>query len=577
MGRRRTNAAHPAKPGKPSYLRPVPSPSVLPTRVRSWPLSSADPCRDDTLDPLDATLQEVQRYARRKPWVWPSRQVYFFCDVHADADALLLSLEASGGVVRTGPGDLDYRLTDEGRDALFVMGGDYLDKGPANLRLLRCLEGLIELGADVKLLAGNHDLRTYLGLHYAGRRETRFEHLFVRMGKKTLPLFKEILDEERQRGSTPADGPPDDEVRQRLYPSDDWYEKFETEARGLIPEKKLQKELQRIREKTRDLDTTCATLGMTLGDVYFALQRARQRFLEPDGDMAWLFERMTLCHREGSFLFIHAGVDDVVARALRLGGVAHVNDWYSKLLVQDPFELYHGSVGNAFRTKYRDIDFPLSRSGVADLHAAGIYAIVHGHRNILHGQRVTLRGNVLNFECDASVDCNTRKIEGLGGPGGAAVVFDPRGKMRCISTDYPFVKELDPARVFDLTSVVNGATTPSRRQEMTMSEQSEATNETGAEVENGPDSVNGAESKKRKSKIKFAARMQRDEAVTYFRALVDGLAHGRIELKQGDDALDLSPAALVSVEVKAAAKGDKQKVSFELEWKTAAQDLDISS
>ena len=75
------------------------------------------------------------------------------------------------------------------------------------------------------------------------------------------------------------------------------------------------------------------------------------------------------------------------------------------------------------------------------------------HR-ILRGQRVTLRGKVLNFECDSSVDCNTRKLEGLQRPGGAVVVFEPSGRMRCISTDYPFVKDFDPARVFELTSIV---------------------------------------------------------------------------------------------------------------------------
>jgi hypothetical protein len=149
-------------------------------------------------------------------------------------------------------------------------------------------------------------------------------------------------------------------------------------------------------------------------------------------------------------------VDDTVARVLGSEGVEGLNQWYHRLFEADLFELYHGAIGNAFRTKYRDIDYPLTPAGVSELHGAGIYAIVHGHRNILHGQRLTLRQGVLNFECDASVDRNTRALEGLAGPGGAVVTFLPTGRIRAISTDYPFIKDFDPARVFQFTSLSSG-------------------------------------------------------------------------------------------------------------------------
>lgn len=405
------------------------------------------------LDLEEASLEDVRRYAADKAWLWPSRLLLFFCDIHADTDAFLLSLSASGGVERTGPGDRDYRLTAHGRIATFIIGGDCFDKGPNNLRLLSCLQHLLDLGADVCILAGNHDLRTYLGLYYAGRRETKLQHLFVRMGKKTMPLFREIWEAARRDGS--ADQPllDDAEVKRRLFPSESWYNDFRTEAAALIPPKKLLKEIQRIREKTLELETTCKNLGMTLGEVHAALERARHMFLSPDGEFSWYFERMNLARQEGSFLFVHAGVDDAVARVLKNGGVDALNAWYKRLIDADLFELYHGPLGNAFRTKYRDIDFPLTPQGVSDLHGAGIYAIVHGHRNILQGQRMTLRQGVLNFECDASVDCNTRRLEGLEGPGGASVVFEPGGRIRAISTDYPFIKDFDPSRVFEFTSL----------------------------------------------------------------------------------------------------------------------------
>lgn len=423
------------------YTDPV---AALPTRAEPWPASSTAPA---PFDVEEVSLEEVQRYAADKDWRWPSRLLLFFCDIHADTDAFLLSLVASGGIERTGLGDRDYTLSPRGREATFIIGGDCFDKGPDNLRLLACLEHLLELGADVTILAGNHDLRTYLGLYYAGRRETKLQHLFVRMGKKTMPLFREVWQAGLAAGEPHEPLLSDADVRRRLFPSESWYSDFRAEAATLIAPKKLLKEVQRIREKASELETTCKDLGMTLGEVYAALQRARHMFLSSDGEFAWYFERMSLARREGSFLFVHAGVDDTVARVLRNGGVNALNAWYRRLVDADLFELYHGPLGNVFRTKYRDIDFPLTAAGLAHLHEAGIHAIVHGHRNILRGQRLTLRQGLLNFECDASVDRNTRRIEGLEGPGGASVSFEPSGRVRAISTDCPFIKDFDAARV----------------------------------------------------------------------------------------------------------------------------------
>jgi hypothetical protein len=441
---------------------PPSSVAALPTTFQQWPLPSFVLRMGRGLDEEEVSLEQVRRYASNKAWVWPSRLILFFCDIHADTDAFLLSLMASGGVELTGPGDNDYQLTELGRQACFIIGGDCFDKGPENLRLLRCLKHLLDLGADVTILAGNHDLRTYLGLAYAGRREIKLQHLFVRMGKKTMPLFLEIREAARRAGESLGEILPDAEVRQRLFPDETWYRDFEAAVGAAIPPKKLEKEVRRIREKSLELEATCQALGIRLGEIYAALQRARHMFLERDGEFGWYFERMTLARQEGSFLFVHAGVDDSVARVLCRHGVPGLNAWYHRLFDADLFELYHGAIGNAFRTKYRDIDYPLSEHGVSQLHGAGIYAIVHGHRNILHGQRLTLRQGVLNFECDASVDRNTRTLEGLAGPGGAVVMFLPSGRIQAISTDYPFIKDFDPARVFQFTSLTSS---PENREE----------------------------------------------------------------------------------------------------------------
>jgi hypothetical protein len=426
--------------------------SPLPREFQEWPTRDERLVVSSDVDLEQSSFAAVKRYAADKAWVWPPQTLYFVCDIHADTEAFLLSLAASGGVELRGADE--FVLTEEGKNALFVIGGDCLDKGPANLRLLRAVKRLYDAGAHVKLLAGNHDLRTYLGIACSGRREVALQHLFVRMGKKTLRLLQEVYEQyvkPKTKGKKRLLS--DDEVHERLFPTAEWYDEFRSAARGLIPEKKLTKELSRIREKIADLEHESRAYGLSLGAMHAAVEECRRLFLEPTGEFAWFFERMEIAYRAGSFLFIHAGVDDYVAALLKHSGVGGLNDEFKRLLTEDLFELYHGSIGNCFRTKYRDIDYPLSGAGLRDLHGAGIYAIVHGHRNIHHGQRMVFRSGLLNFECDASVDRNTRILEKLSGPGGAVTVFKPDGRLLGISTDYPFVKVFEPSRISGLTSL----------------------------------------------------------------------------------------------------------------------------
>ena len=74
-----------------------------------------------------------------------------------------------------------------------------------------------------------------------------------------------------------------------------------------------------------------------------------------------------------------------------------------------------------------------------------------------------------------------------------------------------------------------------------------------------------------KGKVKFESAMQRSEAVVYFGALVEGLRHGQLQFRHGNENLSLYPAEHVSVEVKASRKGDRERVAFELEWKRVAE------
>jgi hypothetical protein len=397
-------------------------------------------------DQDDIPASEVKAYLEGKLWVWPSQTAYFFCDQHADADAFMLSLVASGGVAKTGDADSDIQLTPDGRQAVFIIGGDCFDKGPDNLRLLDLIKTLKDLGAQVKILCGNHDLRTYLGIHYCDRKEPQLDHLFVRMGKKTVPLLKEIYDRYLSEAPLP-DMESVEELKAKMYPNDSWFEQFPRVATPLIPKVKIDKELVRIREKKKEFEERCDSFGLSPQMTFAAVLKFKELFFEADGLYHWFFNDMELAYRHGSYLFVHAGVDDSISKFLLEHSLEELNQSFHRTLKEDPFTLYHGRLGNVFRTKYRDFDFPLTSIGTQALKDAGIHAIVHGHRNILHGHRLVIRQGILNFECDTSVDRNTRKLEGLYGPGASVVIFQPNGQVQGISTDYPAIKTFTPSLV----------------------------------------------------------------------------------------------------------------------------------
>ena len=199
----------------------------LPREREAWPKFATRRTMDASGDFYDLALEEISEYADGMVWTWPERTHFFLCDMHADADAFFRSLLATGGVVKTGREDSDLELTAAGREARFVIGGDCFDKGPSNLRLLRALAALRHTGAEVEILAGNHDVRALVGLEYLGRKEPRLAHLFVRMGKKSIPLFKEIYDAYLAGGNGKRQHS-EDELRALLFPKPSWYADFPT-------------------------------------------------------------------------------------------------------------------------------------------------------------------------------------------------------------------------------------------------------------------------------------------------------------------------------------------------------------
>jgi len=414
----------------------------LPEGVEPWPAPDL-PVRvvGPDEDP-PATRAQVTRYLRGRPWVAPDEEIVFLTDLHADADAFWRSVVMSGGVEKTGPDPGDFELTDRGRACHWVIGGDLFDKGPANLPLLESVRAFIDAGARLTLLAGNHDVRAFLGILHAESRDVRSAHLFARMGKKAMTLFHEIFQRYVAGGGGPRIS--DAQFRERYFPDDAWFEGFPHVAEGLVPQPRIEKELHRVREKVGEIEVRCRELGMSLGDLHRAVRESHGIFTKPEAPHRWVLDSMQLGFRAGSLLFVHAGLDDTIASWIRSDGVGGVNSRFRTELFESPFELYNGPIGNVFRTKYRDLDLPLTSSGLRTLHREGIYAIVHGHRNVCVGQRLMLRAGMLNFECDASVDRNTRRLEGLDGLGAAATLVHSDGRVLGISTDHPAVKIFDP-------------------------------------------------------------------------------------------------------------------------------------
>ena len=416
----------------------------LPVTTENWALGKKKSIGTDRSS-HHAIGEVLERAIKHSPWKWPKQTIYFLADPHADAEAFEASLVATGGIKKTGIHSGDFKLTDGGRRAIFIIGGDCLDKGPSSLELLRTIRKLLDTGAKVKLLAGNHDVRLLMGVRaILMDRDYRTEHLFVRMGPKVVPLLKEIYNEYLQGRKLPKDIPGNRECRRKLYPSSRWFDRFPKEASWLMPDQAIERELDRMRKKMDGFEQGCSHAGLSMRDVYATALKCRQLFLKRDGEFHWFFNDMQLLYRSGSFLFIHAGFDDRIISTIEEEGFAYLNRLYKKQVKHDLFEFYYGPLANTMRTKYREIDMPLSQHGVKKAYRLGVHAVVHGHRNITHGQRIMLRQGMIHIESDITMDRNTRKKEGLDGYGAGVTIIRPEGQVIGISTDYPHAKVFQP-------------------------------------------------------------------------------------------------------------------------------------
>lgn len=376
---------------------------------------------------------------------WPKRTVCFIADARGDTDALTASLVACGGIAKLGSRDEDFELTKTGKKALFLIGGDCFGKGPGNLRLLRLMRLLMERGGRVRILAGNRDVRLLHGIYSVGlSSDSRCDHFFIRLGAKSVPLLQETWDQYLKEQGGLHGVPGMSECYRQLYPSKQWFTQFPQLASQVMDEKSIEREIKRLHQKIAEFEEACQQTGMTARMIYAAAMQWQRLFMHDKGEFAWFFKRMRLAHQDGSFLFIHAGLDDSSAEFIERHGVKDLNRDFNRQLVSDPFNFFYGPLANAMRSKYREVEMPLTAHGIDMVRQQGIGAIVQGHRNRLHGQRIFLRNGMIVFECDATLDRHSRAGEGLQEIGAVATLFTSEQRALGISSDYPRIKLFDP-------------------------------------------------------------------------------------------------------------------------------------
>jgi hypothetical protein len=418
---------------------------ALPTAWEPWPDDKA------SVNPNAQELGRIESALRLKGKKkakidFPKRPVVFISDPHADAEAFEASLVASGVVAREVPGLCNLVLTKLGKKSEVIIGGDCLDKGPSNLALLRSVHHLYRIGARVTLIAGNHDLRLLMGLLSLERpHDVGNQHFFVRMGKKVVPLLKEVFVNYLDNTDWDTSIPDEQTCHDKMFPGEEWFEKFPFHAAGVLTDEGVEREMRKMRNKTSTFTNHCADHDLTLRQVYAAALKCQQLFLHDSGEFAWFFKNMKLVDKRGSFLFLHAGIDDAMSALLKKKGVKHANKaFHYSLRNADLFSFYYGSIANTFRTKYRKADLPLTSRGVKSIKKFGVNVLVQGHVNRIHGQRLTIKRDLVHIEGDITLDKNSREQEGILDTGVGYTLVSKEQGIVGVSNDYPVAKVYHP-------------------------------------------------------------------------------------------------------------------------------------
>ena len=448
LGTDALQSCHTARsPLLPPIHDPVGELSDLPQELERWCVTAAHSgcARPESANHLQACLERAEAHGG---WRWPAKPVVFLSDTHADAEGFLRSLVAAGLIRRGRAEPGGFSLTEFGRNATILIGGDCLDKGPSDLDMLDALGTLMAKGPDLRILAGNHDLRLRLAVAALHETPTALtEHLLVRMGRKIIPLLREVHDRYVCDADL-ADLPDEASCRARLHPGRDWAERFSIAAARHLNAAAVASEVEKLAKKAAQFDAEVARAGLTSRMVLAAALKCREVFFTSGGDYAWFYESMDVVCQLGSLLFVHAGIDDSMCELLSEAGAAGINARYRAEQGAHPFAFYFGPLANLVRTKYRASDAALTQQGVAVLHGLGIHMVVQGHVNNQSGQRLLAKQGLLHLEGDVTLDRASRRLEGLSGIGAGATLIFPSGDVIGLSTDYPRAKHFAPERQF---------------------------------------------------------------------------------------------------------------------------------
>lgn len=491
----------------------------------------------------------------QQKWLAPEKTAYFFCDLHADAQAFLRSLKLSGLV--TSDSDLSHlTLQEHAKTAQIIIGGDCFDKGPSNLQLFELLAKLRQENLECIILSGNHDLRVLAGiLALQNPNNILQSHFVVRMGRKTVRFFKEIYDH-YQLQKQPAELT-NKQALKRLNPHPQWEDNFWEVAPQFLSAKQMDKELKQIAKKRLDMLEAAEEVGLQPYQLYQAIAFAHQLFVDPEGQFHWFLKELKLVHVSGSYLFCHAGIDDSIAKYFAQGAdnaSQTINLHFQNALEkQQLFHLYYNEFGNVVRTKYRNKDYPLTAAGAEYLKQQQIFAIVNGHRSHLDGQKLYLRQGLLNFECDTELNENCRKKSKLKADGESVTIFDQNGTVKAFCNDMIAPKAFDPRQLHALCK----ADFEWWLWERIMAKKTEY----------------------------FEHESLQDTAtvVGYLEALIEGIKAGKIEISDDEESQILSPNHLTMMNIKSCKTKKEQSLRIRLRWshheekETLDTELSISS
>ncbi len=425
----------------------------LPTGLVPWLEGAGDSWYQAASSYTTELSQALHHLSNPEHWRWPERLVLFFTDLHADAEAFSASLVASGVFARNGPQPSDLALKRPVDQFEIILGGDCLDKGPSNLQLLRLIRHLLDRQVQLTLLSGNHDLRLQLAIQSLDNPNCpRNGHFLLRLGSKVMPLCVELLSQYPLSAAERSSLPDEHSCEARLMPANDWPDQFRKGAADTLSPAQIELELERLTSRKQRFFAAASQAGLSFQQIYAAMHRWKQLFLQSDGEFHWFIQHQQLLCQRGSFLFVHAGCDDAIAQQLVEQDCDSLNTAFQEARQGEAFALYFGPLGNMLRTKYRRQDPQLSTRSSQDLITSGIHALVHGHRNLHHGQRITFRANMIHFECDSTLNSTSRKLEGLSGGGAAVTLIHPQGYVMGISSDYPSIKFFQPDSLQTITT-----------------------------------------------------------------------------------------------------------------------------